>query len=217
MKILLCYATAGEWKIIKDKIKNLNLKINLNITYLCTGMWNYETIFNLTKILNNQDFDIVLNIWVCGYVNESKKVIQVARTVNLSTGKELIVPIFLELASMESIGCSEVPVTKDLSNLSFRLKQSWMEKSLKGISRQACLSDRQARDDKEIKEWQYFDMESWWIEYICDKFRIPRVILKVPVDKIGEEVFDKEKASKMLAENLDYGEIIKKLMDYKKL
>ena len=60
-------------------------------------------------------------------------------------------------------------------------------------------------------------MESWGIEYVCDKFRIPRVILKVPVDKIGEEVFDKEKASKMLAENLDYGEIIKKLMDYKKL
>jgi len=31
--------------------------------------------------------------------------------VNLSTDKELIVPIFVELGELESIGCSQVPVT----------------------------------------------------------------------------------------------------------
>ena len=54
-------------------------------------------------------------------------------------------------------------------------------------------------------------MESWGIEYVCDKFRIPRVIVKVPVDKIGEEAFDRGKAEKLLRENLDYGEIIRRL------
>jgi len=54
-------------------------------------------------------------------------------------------------------------------------------------------------------------MESWAIEYVCDKFRIPRIILKVPVDKIGEEEFDRAKGEKMLRENLDYEIIIKKL------
>ncbi|MCF7835278.1 hypothetical protein K9M48_04540 [Candidatus Gracilibacteria bacterium] len=188
MKILLCYATAGEGKIIKNKIKNLNLKINLDITYLCTGMGMYETIFNLTKTLNNQDFDIVLNIGVCGYLNEKKDWIQVARTVNLSTGKELIVPIFIEFGNLESIGCSDIVI------------RNWGS----GIGN---LENKLQITNKQIPA--YIDMESWAIEYVCDKFRIPRVILKVPVDKIGEELFDREKGSKLLTENLDYEKIIK--------
>lgn len=183
MKILLCYATAWEWKIIKEKIKNLNLKIHLDITYLCTWMWMYETIFNLTKVLNSQTFDIVLNIWVCGYLDERKDWIQVARTVNLSTDKELIVPIFLEFGNLESIGCSEKIINVKCEMWNYKL---------------ATIN--------------YIDMESWGIEYVCDKFKVPRVILKVPVDKIGEE-FDMEKASKMLAENLDYEKVIKKLIN----
>jgi hypothetical protein len=38
------------------------------------------------------------------------------------------------------------------------------------------------------------------------------VILKVPVDQIGEEEFDREKAGKLLRQNLDYITIIKKLL-----
>jgi len=193
MKILLCYATAWEWKIIKEQIKNLNLKINLDITYLCTWMWMYETIFNLTKVLNNQDFDIVLNIGVCGYINERKYPdwpghgrIQVARTVNLTTNKELIVPIFVELGSLESIGCSEKIINVKWEIINYKLQTI-----------------------------NYIDMESWAIEYVCDKFRIPRVILKIPVDKIGEEEFNKRKGEILLAENLNYWKMIERLMNYK--
>lgn len=182
MKILLCYATAWEWKIIKEKIKDLNLKINLDITYLCTGMWMYETIFNLTKNLNSQDFDIVLNIGVCGYLDSKKDRIQVSRTVNVTTGKELIVPIFMEFVELESIGCSEKIINLKWEIINYKLPTI-----------------------------NYIDMESWAIEYVCDKFRIPRVILKVPVDKIGEEEFDREKGEKLLRENLDYEMIIKKV------
>lgn len=206
MKILLCYATAWEWKIIKEQIKNLKLKINLDITYLCTWMGMYETIFNLTKLLNNQTFDIVLNIWVCGYLNEKKDWIQVARTVNINTSKELIVPIFVEFGNLESIGCSDVVVRKyptlDPSPLYGE-----------GINSPLYKVERGAEDGVRYKlsTINYIDMESWAIEYVCDKFRVPRVILKVPVDKVGEEEFDREKGRELLRENLDYEMIIKKL------
>lgn len=193
MKILLCYATAWEWKIIKEQIKNLNLKTNLDITYLCTWMGMYETIFNLTKVLNSQTFDIVLNIWVCGYLDERKNWIQVARTVNLSISKELIVPIFVELGELESIGCSQTPV--------------WMQNV------ELWIQNIDEKNFLNSKFWilNYIDMESWAIEYVCDKFRVPRVILKVPVDKIGEEEFDREKGREWLRNKLDYEMIIKKL------
>ncbi len=192
MRIILCYATAWEWKIIKEKIKNLNLKINLDITYLCTWMGMYETIFNLTRILNNQTFDMVLNIWVCGYLNEYKSRIQIARTVNLTTNKELIVPIFIEFGNLESIGCSE--------------------KIIKLACRQSSV--KWEIINHKLQTISYIDMESWAIEYVCDKFRIPRVILKVPVDKIGEEEFNIEKGRELLKNNLDYGTIIKKLTNW---
>ncbi|MBQ9554377.1 hypothetical protein IJU97_05570 [bacterium] len=49
-------------------------------------------------------------------------------------------------------------------------------------------------------------MEARAIEYCADKFRIPRLIIKIPYDRIGEETknFDKQEACRKLAENLDY-------------
>jgi nucleoside phosphorylase len=144
-------------------------------------MGMYETIFNLTQVLDSQSFDIVLNIGVCGYVSENKNRIQVARTVNMTTWKELIVPVFVEFGNLESIGCSEKVIKNGADLWNYMLN--------------------------------YGDMESRWIEYVCDKFRVPRVILKVPVDQIGEEEFDREKAGKLLRQNLDYITIIKKLLE----
>ena len=206
MKILLCYATAWEWKIIKEQIKNLKLKINLDITYLCTWMGMYETIFNLTKVLNNQTFDIVLNIWVCGYLNEKKDWIQVARTVNINTGKELIVPIFAEFGNLESIGCSDVVVRKYPTLDPSPLYGEGISSPLYKVE-----SGAEGGVRYKLSTINYIDMESWAIEYVCDKFRVPRVILKVPVDKIGEEEFDREKGRELLRNKLDYEMIIKKL------
>jgi hypothetical protein len=59
-------------------------------------------------------------------------------------------------------------------------------------------------------------MESYGFEFVCDKFNLPRIILKVPVDKIGEETknFDFEKAKKILIENIDYEKLILKIKEF---
>jgi len=71
--------------------------------------------------------------------------------------------------------------------------------------------------NSEKLEWENFvDMESYWFEMIWNKFNIPRVILKVPVDKIWEETknFDFEKAKKLLKENIDYINLLEKIEKY---
>jgi len=73
--------------------------------------------------------------------------------------------------------------------------------------------------DSDLLEWEKFvDMESYWFEMVCDKFDIPRIILKIPVDKIWEETkkFDFVKAKKYLAGNINYSELVEKIQKYLK-
>ena len=184
MQFLIVCATPWELKTVKTQIKSLNFKKSFKITYLCTGMGNYETIYNLTKYFteNQETLDdyIVINIWICWYRGEKEKNIQVWRIKNINTKKELIVPISSEFSKISSIYSSETPVLQPLEN-----EKSW-----------------------------YVDMESWAIEYCCDKFRVPRIILKVPYDRIWEETksFNKDDACKLLSENIDCWKLIEKLL-----
>ncbi len=179
MKVLVCAATWGEMKTIKTNIKNLNL-IWLSVSFLTTGIWNYETIFWLTNyILTNKEEkpDIILNIWVCGYVWEKKDVVQVARIINASTGKENIVPIPKVIVPVSSCWCSETPVY-----------------------------------EKTLNEDNYVvDMESFAIDYVGQKFQIPRILIKIPVDQVGDETlaFDRHQALELLEKNIDW----KKMME----
>lgn len=70
-------------------------------------------------------------------------------------------------------------------------------------------------DNWKISE-NFIDMESFWFETVLDSFSIPRIILKVPVDKIGKETinFDYKKAEKYLKENINYGELLQKISKY---
>lgn len=56
----------------------------------------------------------------------------------------------------------------------------------------------------------YVDMESYGIELVCEEFKIPRIILKVPVDKIGEETkyFNIPHAIKLLDTSIDFQKLI---------
>lgn len=87
---------------------------------------------------------------MCGYVGEKKKVVQVARVINASTGKENIIPIPKLLAPVSSCFCSEIPVY-----------------------------ERNLDDENYI-----VDMESFAIDYVGQKFQIPRILIKVPVDQV---------------------------------
>ena len=180
-KILIVWALSQELNIVKEEIKKLELR-NIKTNYLTTWMWNYNMILNLTRFLENSDFDLILNIWVCGYKKEKKGFIQVWRVYNLSNNKELIIPKIIDFWDLESISCSEKVIFKE----------------------------------KKLHDENYIDMESYGFEKVCDSFSIPRIVLKVPVDKVWEETkkFDFEKAEDFLRNNINYKELLEKVYDY---
>ena len=64
-------------------------------------------------------------------------------------------------------------------------------------------------------EWEGFvDMESWGFEWVADHFRLPRLLLKVPCDKVGEETlnFDRTLALSKLAQGINYQNLIQKIL-----
>lgn len=185
MKILICAATWLEMKTIKNNIKNLHIP-HLSVSFLTTGIWNYETLFSLTNyILTHKEKspDLILNIWVCGYIWEKKDLIQVSRIINASTRKESIVPIPHLIAPVGMCLCSEIPIYESILN----------------------------------EENHIVDMESFAIDYVGQKFQIPRILLKVPVDKIWEETknFDHKKALESLENNIKWKDFLNKILENK--
>ena len=192
MKILVVAAMPSELKAIREWIKSAWIKTNLNIDYLCCGIWNYETISSLEHYLTeNKEPTFIWNIWICGYwnlKNEKKSdPIQVTSIINIHTQKEMIVPPFLIVAPLKNCFCSESVV---------------YEKPV-------------FYDNDEL----FFDMESRWIEFVTSKYKFPRLILKVPFDFVGEEKNVKEKnykesTDKMIKnmKNLSYHDYLQKII-----
>ena len=199
MKILVVAAMSNELKAIKEWIKSADLKENLNIDYLCCGIWNYETISSLEHYLTeNNEPTFIWNIWVCGYWNQNNErksdPIQVASVINIHTEKEMVIPPFLQIAPLKTCFSSENVI---LEKPEFK-KEIWMI-------------------DDEI----YFDMESRWIEFIASKWKYPRLILKVPFDFIGNEtkkIVDKSESEQnvrkvfQLLNGLPYNHYLEKIL-----
>ena len=195
MKILVVAAMPNELKAIKEWIKSANLKENLNIDYLCCGIWNYETISSLENYLTkNSEPTFIWNIWICGYWNpnneKKSEPIQVASVINIHTEKEMIIPPFLEIASLKTCFSGENIVYKKPE---FK-KEIWT-----------------------IDDEMYFDMESRWIEVIASKYKYPRLILKIPFDFIWEETesLKKEKSFKdfiLPLQDLPYHDYLDKII-----
>lgn len=167
MNVLVTSATAQELHIIKSEIRNKRLE-NTKIDYLICWVGIDATIFSLTQKMTQNQYDLVVNIGVCGAkVPPQHSCVQVARIVRRETDKEALVPVVKALAPLATFLCSEQPT------LSFE----WYE------------------------ECDFADMESRWVEYVCQQFKVPRVLLKVPVDCVGEETlkFDRQKALDKLA------------------
>ena len=71
--------------------------------------------------------------------------------------------------------------------------------------------------DSDSLDWEiYVDMESYGFEKALDSFALPRIILKVPIDKIWDETknFDFDKASLLLQNNINYKLLFEKIESY---
>jgi len=192
-RILITAALWAELKIIKEEIKKLNIQKNqFELNFFEMWMWNYKTILSLTRFLEKnkfkkKHFDLIINIWVCGYswedLDEKNNFIQISRIFNLASKKEIISPIFFKFWEIKNIFSSEKIIFDENKLVE---KNFW---------------------DKEKKVWNIFvDMESYGFELVCEHFEVPRIILKIPVDKIWEETknFDFEKAKQFLREKINY-------------
>ncbi len=203
MKILITAAMPSELKSIKEWIKSANIKSSINVDYLCTWVWNYETIFSLENYLSRLEEKIfVLNIWICWYWNYSDErkhdIIQVSNIINMYSKKEIIVPPYLQLEHMKTCISSEEVIYERIENLEF-LKNNEL----------------------------YFDMESWWIWLTCSKHKLPFIILKQPFDFIGDEtkslfndkwVLYKDKINEKCEclKNIDYPRYLREILNREK-
>ena len=197
MKILVIAATPNELKVIKNWIKSANMKVNMDIHYLCSGVWNYETIFSLEKYLTqNPEPTFIRNIGICGYwnsINEKKIApIQVATTINFYTGKEMVVPPFLQIAQMKKCYSSENII----------LEKPELKNEILTVNDEV-----------------YLDTESRWIEFIASKHKLPHVILKVPFNFIGDDSSMRKinynnfsESIDWTLENLPYHDFLKRIL-----
>ena len=202
MKILVVAAMPNELKAIKEWIKSADLRENLDIDYMCCGIWNYETISSLEHYLTEYwGPTFIWNIWICGYYNSNMErkadPIQVASVINLHTEKEMVIPPFLEITPLK---------------ICFSWENVILEKPI--FQRKIWTIDDE----------MYFDMESRWIEFVASKYKYPRLILKVPFDFIWDDKSVNEKDYKQISSeiswilrNLPYSDYLEKILWWIKL
>ncbi|MDD3646186.1 MAG: hypothetical protein PHH06_02130 [Candidatus Gracilibacteria bacterium] len=181
--LLFTCALPVELKIVKEKIKSLDLK-GVKLDFLLSGVGNYNVIYNLKDYINKKgNPDFVVNFGVCGKSDETIKddFFQVYRIKNSSNKRESLVPIYFQALDLRSILSSEEVVVEGSSMFG------------------------------EI----YVDMESYGVEYICNKEQIPCVIIKKPFDVVGE----KSKSVGLVElrqslENFDYENLINYIVEW---
>lgn len=192
MPILICCATPGELKTAKTQIKSLKLKSKLDIHYLCTGIGNYATIFSLSQFLTEQ-------------ARRNPDQIQNFFLVNIG--------VCGYMSKHPAPKCIQIWRIQNLHTNKELLPP--LPIVLAPITSIFCSEIVLSSRNLTVEEG-FVDMESWGIERVADQFRIPRIFIKVPVDKVGDETlaFDKEKACQMLADHIDYELLIKKIQGF---
>lgn len=166
MQTLICCATPGELKVVKSKIKALKLKQQLQIDYLCTGIGNYATIATLSQYLTQHPENNFHLVNIGLCGYHSSKPI----------------PLLVQIARIKNADTHKEflpPIQVQYAPL------------MSIYSSETILTERTFPESE-----GFVDMESWAIEYIADRWKLPRTLLKVPYDQIGAETlaFDRQKA-----------------------
>jgi nucleoside phosphorylase len=178
--ILVVAALPAEMRVLKRLFAERKHE-RIHVSFLTTGMGNFAMTHALTKELEKNQYDFILNLGICGYGSKKLDMVQIVRSVYAPTQKELLVPVFTTFASLGSIMCDEKPV-KEISDDSI----------------------------------QYADMESYGFEWVASKYLTPRVVLKIPIDQIGEslDLFDRDEALGLFEKHIDAPHIFETIIAY---
>jgi len=184
MQILFVSATGQELSAVKTHIKTYH-HAGVHCDFFCTGMGNYETIYALTKYLSDL----------------AQKGIKYDFVVNIGIcGYTKSKPDLIQIARIFSISTQKehlVPIFFEFA-------------PLQSI---AC-GERPALNEQELCGESYIDMESFAVEYVANKLKIPRLLLKVPIDRVGAETqtMDYKSAIQTLQKNIDRDLLLKKII-----
>lgn len=126
MKILVVCATGPEMRSVKKQIQTLKIP-HLEVDFLTCGIGTYASIYILSTYLAGHTVDVVINIGICGYKDNHNGWFQVARSYNLQTHKELLIPIQSTVGTLSSIACSDIAITESdlLGDENFVDMESW--------------------------------------------------------------------------------------------
>ena len=183
-KILFITALSQELKYIKKEIKKLKIP-DLKVDFFTTWMWNYNTILNLTKNLSTKKYDFIVNIGSAWYFWKNK------------------IKNIYQIARIKNLENNKeelVPINFKLHNLATYLSSETPVSNIEQISIQ--------------EDFYLIDMESYWFELVGNNFNIPRLILKIPVDKIWKK-FDSNIFIKKV-EEIDFNYILINILEYLK-
>lgn len=205
--ILFCCATSKELNVVRKAVKKF--KFPLKIDFLQLWIWNYNTIFSLSEKLKVKKYDFVVNVWICWVrwnFNKIEKFYQIANIFDLWTTKELIVPVFFKFWKFATCISDNKPII-DLDDFLKKIK----------ILENSSL-DQQLNTKKEYSSQSLFvlDMESYWFEFVLDKFVIPRILLKVPVDTNENQLLniDYERSINLLWKNINYEKLLLNIKNF---
>ena len=189
MNILICSALSQELNTIKNEIKKTSFKwVKLNFFHY--WLWNYNTIFNLTNYLtkNEENLDFIISIWICWFANYKQ-------SQKLKKWDILQVSRIFNIANKKELIVPTFFVYKNLSTI-------------------YCSDSPVLWTYNE--ESSIFDMESYWLEFVLEKFKIPRIFIKVLIDEIWNETinFDKKEALDILSKSINFEELISSVSQY---
>ncbi len=181
-KILFIGALPIELNSIKKEIKKIILT-DIEIDFLLTKSWNYNTIYSYKNYIDKKWVpDFVVNLGICWKTSDDNlNLIQIYRIKNLANKKEILLPIYINFAGLNSISCSEKIIT----------------------------------DSNDIFPEKFVDMESYWIDFVSTKEKIPYIILKVPFDIISKNSkYISLEDLEIKFSNVPYKNLIEKIKDF---
>ena len=185
MNILFVAATGPELRVVKSEVKKLWIK-RVSCEFFCSWVGNYETILTLTKFLSDQEAR-----W-----KKYDFLVNIGVCGHWGNPEKII-----QVGRIWNINTEKeslVPIIFDFAKVESII-----------CSEEPILE----RDILDKGKSNYVDMESFAVEFIAQKWKMPRAILKVPVDEVGEETrrFDREMALGMLRENVKWDELVKNI------
>ena len=162
------------------------------------------------KSLNLSDFKIS---YLVSEMSNYNMIYNLTRFLEQNRSFDFIINIWVCGYKQEKIDLIQVWRIKNIINNKELIVPNFLDfSSVESI----ISSEKIIYDKKEIWEENFVDMESFWFEFVSEKFNLPRLILKIPVDKIWEETknFDYNKAKKYLRENIDYKKLFEKIWEF---